>query len=69
MRINPEKWNYVTPSLMNGVKAIDFVNQKFKLWAGTSGCNFSMTDERGGQHSFLELDPNIYNFYETIKVK
>lgn len=61
--IDPIKWNYAAPSLMNDVIATDpITSESYKMWAGSSGCNFMMVGKTGGCHNFLELDKTEYEF-------
>ena len=64
INVDTGKWRWIGPSCMNDIKVINVETKRtYKMWAGTSGCNFMMVDKTGGCHSFLENDNAIYEFY------
>jgi hypothetical protein len=64
--IDTEKWSYVGPSLMNGVKVKGVKDgYEYKMTSGSSGCKFMMVDKTGGHHSFLQHDTKDYEYYEN----
>jgi hypothetical protein len=63
-----KKWRYVSPSIIDDYRAINIeTKEEFLLWSGSSGCNFSMVDKKGGVRSFLDKDNNIYMFKSKSK--
>jgi hypothetical protein len=59
--IDENKRTYLSHSLLNDLRVENTeTGLKYKMWAGSSGCNFMMVDHTGGCHSFLQHDKNIY---------